>query len=49
MKIDNKTILIIGLIFLATIGVLLKQKDFALAIGSGLVGYLSKDSYNQKS
>lgn len=49
MKIDNKTVLIVGLVILAAMGILFQEKDLALALGSGLVGYLSKDvSYKKK-
>jgi len=41
---DNKTILIIGLILIAVISIFFNVKDLALAVASGLVGYLSKDS-----
>lgn len=40
---DNKTILIIGLIIMAVASLSVGEKDIALAISSGLVGYLSKD------
>ena len=48
MKIDNKTILIVGLVILAAMGILFKEKDLSLALGSGLVGYLSKDVTQKK-
>lgn len=41
---DNRTILIIGLIIIALIGMILNVKELPLAVASGLVGYLSKDS-----
>lgn len=41
---DNKTILIIGLILIAVLSIFFNVKDLALAVASGLVGYLSKDS-----
>lgn len=44
MDFDNKTILILGLVFIAVISIFFEVQDLALAIGSGLVGYLSKDS-----
>lgn len=44
MEVDNKTILIIGLICIALIGMFLNVKELPLAVASGLVGYLSKDS-----
>lgn len=40
---DNKTILIVGLIVMALVSLYCSEKDIALAIASGLVGYLSKD------
>lgn len=43
MNIDNKTILITGLLIGSIIAMYLGYKDIALAIVSGLVGYLSKD------
>lgn len=43
MNIDNKTILITGLIICSVLALILKNHDVALAIVSGLVGYLSKD------
>lgn len=44
MEYDNKTILITGLIIIAGLCVILGVKEeVALAITSGLVGYLSKD------
>lgn len=48
MKIDNKTVLIVGLVILAAMGILFKEKDLSLALGSGLVGYLSKDVTQKK-
>ena len=44
MEWDNKTILILGLIIIALVGMLLHIKELPLAVASGLVGYLSKDS-----
>lgn len=44
MEFDNKTIVIIGLILIGLTALYCQQKDLALAIGSGLVGYLSKDA-----
>ncbi len=46
MNIDNKTILITGLLIGSIIAMYLGYKDIALAIVSGLVGYLSKDLQN---
>lgn len=47
MIFDNKTILITGLIICSILALILKNHDVALAIVSGLVGYLSKDSVSQ--
>lgn len=44
METDNRTILIVGLIIIAIIGMILDVKELPLAVSSGLVGYLSKDS-----
>lgn len=44
MEFDNKTIVIIGLILIGLTSLYCGNKDLALAIGSGLVGYLSKDA-----
>lgn len=41
--IDNKTILITGLVIGGIVGLYLNQTDIASAIFGGLVGYLSKD------
>ena len=44
MEFDNKTILIAGLVLGSIVAMYLHYKDIALAIVSGLVGYLSKDA-----
>jgi hypothetical protein len=44
MEFDNKTILITGLIIGAICAMLNNYEQIALAIVSGLVGYLSKDA-----
>ncbi len=44
MEFDNKTIVILGLIAIGLSALYCGNKDLALAIGSGLVGYLSKDA-----
>lgn len=44
MEFDNKTILIIGLIAIAIVGMIFNVKELPLAVASGLVGYLSKDA-----
>lgn len=43
MEFDNKTILILGLIIIAIIGMIFNINELPLAVASGLVGYLSKD------
>lgn len=44
MDFDNKTILISGLVLGSIVAMYLRYNDIALAIVSGLVGYLSKDA-----
>lgn len=44
MEFDNKTILITGLLICAICSVVYNYEQIALAIVSGLVGYLSKDA-----
>lgn len=44
MEFDNKTILITGLIIGAICAMINNYEQIALAIVSGLVGYLSKDA-----
>ena len=44
MEFDNKTIVILGLVIIGVGALYVGNKDLALAIGSGLVGYLSKDA-----
>lgn len=44
MEFDNKTIVILGLVLIGIGALYVGNKDLALAIGSGLVGYLSKDA-----
>lgn len=46
MDFNNKTILITGLIFASFLAMYLNYEQIALAIVSGLVGYLSKDLPN---
>lgn len=41
---NNRTVLIIGLVIIAILGIVFDVKDISLAVASGLVGYLSKDS-----
>jgi hypothetical protein len=43
VEFNNKTILITGLIICSIIAMYFAYKDIALAIVSGLVGYLSKE------
>jgi len=43
MEFNNKTILITGLIIASICAMFLNYEQIALAIVSGLVGYLSKD------
>ena len=43
MEFNNKTLLIGGLVILSVLAMYFSYKDIALAIASGLVGYLSKD------
>ena len=47
MEFDNKTILISGLLICAITAMWLNFEQIALAIVSGLVGYLSKDRIDQ--
>ena len=47
MEYDNKTILITGLIACAITAMVLHFEQIALAIVSGLVGYLSKDKIEE--
>ena len=49
MEFDNKTIIITGLIICSGIAMFLNYEDIALAIVSGLVGYLSKDGFSMSS
>ena len=44
MRIDNKTVLIAGVITLGALGTLLGYKEALITCISGLVGYLSRDS-----
>ena len=43
MEIDNKTVIIIGVICMGIGALYIHYNDLALAVVSGLVGYLSKD------
>lgn len=44
MEFDNKTIVILGLVIIGVGALYVGNKDLALAVGAGLVGYLSKDA-----
>lgn len=44
MEFDNKTIVILGLVVIGVGALYVGNKDLALAVGAGLVGYLSKDA-----
>lgn len=44
MDFDNKTIIITGLVIGSITAMILNYEQIALAIVSGLVGYLSKDA-----
>lgn len=44
MEFNNKTVVICGLIMLGLLALVYRYDELALAIGSGLVGYLSKDA-----
>ena len=44
MEFDNKTIIITGLVIGSITAMVLNYEQIALAIVSGLVGYLSKDA-----
>ena len=48
-KFDNKTILILGLIIIAILSLYVGEKDIALAVSGGLVGYLSKDLVDSRN
>lgn len=49
MDFNNKTILITGLVIASLCAMYLSYQDIALAIVSGLVGYLSKDVVSVES
>ena len=44
MEFDNKTIVILGLVIIGVGALYVGNKDLALSVGAGLVGYLSKDA-----
>ena len=44
MEVDNKTIIIIGVVLIGFGALWINYNDLALAVVSGLVGYLSKDA-----
>ena len=44
MEIDNKTVIIIGVLFMGYIALYTHYNDLALAVVSGLLGYLTKEA-----
>jgi hypothetical protein len=48
MNIDNKTLLICGLVIGGLFSLYLKQSELAYTIFGGLIGYLSKDTITLK-
>lgn len=44
MDIDNKTVIIVGVVFMGFGALYVQYNDLALAVVSGLVGYLSKEA-----
>ena len=44
MKIDNKTVILVGVIIIGLGALYTHYNDLALAVVSGLVGYLSKET-----
>ena len=43
MEIDNKTVIIVGVLFMGFIAIFTHYNDLALAVVSGLLGYLTKE------
>ena len=43
MEIDNKTVIIVGVLFMGYIALYTHYNDLALAVVSGLLGYLTKE------
>lgn len=48
MNLDNKTILIVGLVCGGLLSLYLNQSELAYTIFGGLIGYLSKDTITVK-
>lgn len=44
MEVDNKTIIIVGVLIMGYISLLTHYNDLALAVVSGLLGYLTKEA-----
>lgn len=44
MEIDNKTIIIVGVLIMGMGALYVKYNDLALAVVSGLLGYLTKEA-----
>lgn len=44
MEIDNKTIIIVGVLIMGMGALCVKYNDLALAVVSGLLGYLTKEA-----
>lgn len=44
MKIDNKTVIIVGVLIMGYISLFTHYNDLALAVTSGLLGYLTKEA-----
>ena len=44
MEIDNKTVIIMGVLVMGYIALYMKYNDLALAVVSGLLGYLTKET-----
>lgn len=44
MEVDNKTIIIIGVLLMGFLALFTKYNDLALAVVSGLLGYLTKEA-----
>ena len=44
MEIDNKTVIIVGVLIMGFISLIVRYNDLALAVVSGLLGYLTKET-----
>lgn len=44
MEIDNKTIIIVGVLIMGVVALMAHYNDLALAVVSGLLGYLTKET-----